>query len=156
MASQKPPLIKIRLVASPDDLSDIVRAELERLDMICFPEDKPYPKEGCFWWLAFDGKRVIAFAGLKPLAGINRGTGFLCRAGVIPNARGSKVQRRLVRARIKKALQLGLKRVITYTSRVNFGSIINLLKSGMRFYSPSNDWAHKEALYFCRVLSEPV
>ena len=140
--------MRIYQVATPDNLSDSVREKLDYLDSKTFEGEPPYKKDGCYWWLVYDDKgEAVGFAGLKVLDGLNKGLAFLCRAGVLPKASGHKLQRRLIRARIRKARKLGVKEVITYTSMWNFKSAVNILKSGLRFYKPENLWAG-HVLYF--------
>lgn len=61
---------------------------------------------------------------------------FLARAGLLPQARGQKLQRRLIRVRERWARQQGLKACITYVANDNPASLINLLKCGYDIYDP--------------------
>ena len=140
--------INIRLVATPDKLTDRIRTQLNELDAALFPEDAAYPKDGGYWWVAYMNHQPVAFAGLKPLSNPNKGMGFLCRAGVLKVSSGYGLQRRLIQIRVRKAKKIGLTQVITYASRDNYRSAANLLRSGLRFYSPQNEWGVPGALYF--------
>lgn len=140
--------VKIKLVATPESLTEEIRSVLNELDGACFPYDTLYPKAGCWWWIAYEDKVPVAFAGLRPLTGHDKGRGFLCRAGVLPKARGHKLQRRLIRCRLRKAKVCGLKEVITYTYRWNFESAFNLIKEGLRMYQPPYEWGSRGAMYF--------
>lgn len=144
--------INIRLVATPEKLSNSVKAQLEQLDATLFPEDQAYPKDGCYWWIAYMDHKPIAFAGLKPLPEPNRDIGFLCRAGVMAVASGYGLQRRLIKLRLCKARQLKLTEVITYTDKANHRSAANLLRCGLHFYTPRNEWGISGALYFHQFL----
>lgn len=145
--------MKLKLAARPGQLSEAVRATLNALDAQIFTDCSPYPKDDCYWWIVSNGKQdPVAFAGLKPLNGLNKGMGFLCRAGVLPTARGNGLQRRLIKVRVSMARRIALKEVITYTSRENYRSAANLLRSGFRFYRPSQEWGVPHALYFHREL----
>lgn len=140
--------IKIRLVGTPDKpVSDKVRQQLDTLDYKCL--EYLYPRNDAYWWLAKneDGK-AIGYCGLKPLTGSHKGMGFLCRAGVLPEAQGYNLQRRFIKLRIRKAKQIGLKQVITYTDRYNFKCIANMIKCGLRFYIPKNLYAGNSSVYF--------
>lgn len=143
-------MARIRLVARPDHLTPYYRSMLDGLDLKCFPEDEPYEKDGCYWWVAFDGPEPVAFAGLKPLTGQNGGLAFLCRAGVLRSARGQGLQKRLIRVRLARARAAGLSQVLTYTHPLNFESASNLLKCGMRFHEPPFEWGCKGAMYFSK------
>lgn len=139
---------RVRLVAKPGDISASTRAALNALDGRLFPEDELYPKDGCYWWLALDGDEPVGFAGLRPLVGHDKGTAFLCRAGVLPRAAGAGLQRRLIRVRLRHARAVGMRSVITYTSRYNFRSVVNLIRAGMRLYLPKYAWGVSGAWYF--------
>ena|SRR5688572_12634371 len=140
--------INIKLVATPYRLSDNIRSKLEELDSILFEGEVPYPKDGCYWWIAYMNHEPVAFAGLKVLKGCNKNVGFLCRAGVLKLASGKGLQRKLIAIRLNKAKKMKLSEVITYTHNANYKSAANLLRSGMRFYCPKNKWAGQQALYF--------
>lgn len=142
-------MITIRLVAKPNKLMESVRHTLNVLDAACFPEDSLYPKDGCYWWVVRDERGyAVAFAGLKPLTGHNKGMAFLCRAGVTVDMHGLGLQRRLIKIRVSYAKRLKLREVITYTSKDNFRSAANLLRSDFRFYKPIQEWGVSGALYF--------
>src|SRR5690606_22351986 len=66
----------------------------------------------------------------------NRCYAFLSRAGVLPEARGHKLQRRMIKVREKWAKDQGLKGASTYVANWNTRSLINLLKSGYQIYEP--------------------
>jgi ribosomal protein S18 acetylase RimI-like enzyme len=139
---------RIRLVARPGYLPADVRAKLDALDARLFPGDELYPKEGCYWWFATDSEGVVGFAGLKPLSGRDKGSAFLCRAGVLGRAAGAGLQRRLIRTRLRYARAAGLRCVVAYASRHNFASIANLIRCGMRIFSPVHSWGSHGAVYF--------
>ena len=139
----------IKLVAKPNKLMEQTRHTLNMLDAACFPEDELYPKDGCYWWIFFNVHgEPLAFAGLKPLTGFNKGMGFLCRAGVLPGARGKGLQRRLIKVRVSYARRLKLREVVTYTSPHNYKSAANLLRARFKFYKPIQPWGVDGALYF--------
>lgn len=140
--------INIKLVATPDNLSENIRTKLDYLDAKTFPGELSYPKDGCYWWIAYLDKETVGFAGLKPLKGSNKKIGFLCRAGVLSVASGQGIQRRFIKLRLDKARELGLSEVITYTYNKNYRSAANLLRSGLKFYTPQTNWAGISALYF--------
>jgi GNAT superfamily N-acetyltransferase len=136
--------IHIKLVATPDKLTREITDTLRGLQQRCFPYDPYYKPKGCWWWIAYDGKKPVAFVGLTPY----EDNGWIPRVGVIPNYRGHHLQRRLYRIVFNHARRLEMKRVVTYTHRYNFESAINMLKVGMCFYRPSYEWGCDGALYF--------
>jgi GNAT superfamily N-acetyltransferase len=105
------------------------------LDRACFPVDVPMVQEKidhAWWWVARLGGEPVAYAGL--LAQDGGAKAFLCRAGVLPQARGGGLQRRLLRAREAHARRVGVPRLYTYTSVFNFASTNSLLAAGYRPY----------------------
>jgi ribosomal protein S18 acetylase RimI-like enzyme len=126
--------LRTRLVGSPERTSRLRIAQLELLDTKCFPDDEPFGGYGdAWWWLTVhDSGQLVGFAGLQNLG---RGTGFLCRAGVLPAWRGQGVQRELIRRRVAQARRLGLSELVTYTAPENYASLNNLIACGFRFTS---------------------
>ncbi len=112
-----------------------VLKRLDQLDRKCFPQDEPWDaKERAYWWLArWDGVEA-GFAGILEVDGGQ--TGFLCRAGVLPEFRGNGIQRRLIQERVRFARSHGYKQVITYTSIDNTASSNNLIACGFVLYQP--------------------
>lgn len=107
-----------------------------RLDREIFPEIAPPPLDGRAWWLAWDGRRPIGFAGLL-LAGH---VAYLSRAGVVESARGKGVHHDLIRTRIEYARERGARAVLTYTMGDNARSANNLISEGFRIYVPDEPW----------------
>lgn len=130
--------VTIRLVASPNNISTKYQAILTNLQEICFesPSDRRQLGDS-YWWLAYRNKKPVGFAGLKP---DKYGNGFLCLAGVVPEARGHGIHRRMITARVKFGRQLGLKRLYTYT-KLNPASANSLIAAGFRAYLPPSMWA---------------
>jgi len=79
-------------------------------------------------------------------------TAYLSSAGVLPCARGNKLQQRMIKARVQWARVQGCENVITYTMYDNYPSIMNLLKQGFKFYDPHYKWAGKHVHYFIKEL----
>ena len=124
--------------------------ELVELDYECFPYDARMSFSGTRWWLATDEDgKAVAYAGLEHRYGDR---GFLCRAGVLPEARGNGLQKRLIRARERGARSLSMDRLITYTDKHNVVSSNNLIACGYRLYRPEDEWGTPAALYWYRDL----
>lgn len=123
------------------------------LDEICFPADDRVAVPGSLWWVAWEGKEPVAYAGLR-LCSMpeNRGLGFLCRAGVIPAYRGRGLQKKLIRVREAEARQLGLGELVTYCMGSNSPSLNSLVTCGYRFYSPATKYGGPGAVYLRRKL----
>lgn len=144
--------IQIRRVATPDDISKYNFNILNDMDKECFQGEKPYPKKGSYWWLAYYEDEPVAFAGLTLYDYIEQPAAFLSRAGVLPKARGHGLQRRFIRAREKLAKKVGYHRIITYTSYESIISANNLIKCGYLLYTPKHDWGIKHGLYFQKII----
>ena len=133
-------MIRVRCALADDP-------RLDALDRACFPDDAPYPKRarGCSWWLALDADgAAVAFAGMRVLRDVT----FLCRAGVMPLARGGHLHRRLIRVRLRAAP--AEMPIVTYTIAGNVVSANNLIACGMRLWTPRNAWAGRDVLYWRR------
>lgn len=98
------------------------------------------------WWVGWNGDIPVAYAGAKLIPQAN--CVFLSRAGVMPEARGQGLQRKMIAIRLRWARQQGVKRVITYTHPLNVVSSNNLIRSGFLLYRPEWEWAGPEFLYW--------
>lgn len=106
------------------------------------------------WWIAFDGKDAIAFAGLKPSIR-SQAVGYMCSAGVLPSHRGKGLQVRLIRKRVARAREHGWHTVITDTVNDNAASMRSLIKCGFRPYLPDVRWnASEGAVYWKRATEQ--
>lgn len=113
----------------------------------CFPHDSAYLPGRGHWWLAHTkDKQLAGFAGLQESSQWSD-TGYLVRAGVLPEYRGNGLQKRLIRVRIAAARRLGWKYVITDT-RLNPESANSLISCGFRMYLPRKPWSFKDACYW--------
>lgn len=140
-----------KLVAAPDNLSSSVIKKLAELDLICFgPEDHAsLDLSESYWWFIYnEAGKVVAYSGLK----LYPQACFLCRSGVLKEARGAGLQRRMIYTRERKAKKLGFKRIITYTSRFNAASANNIFKCGYKLYVPKIEWASSSCVYFEKLI----
>lgn len=117
-------------VRETDDL-DLV----QELDRQIFPTTPALTEDelaGAVWWVARMGKEPVAFGGLRLEDGGAKA--MLLRAGVLAQARGAGLQRRLVRAREAYARRHGVPRLYTYVWAYGLASMNNLIKCGYRPY----------------------
>lgn len=97
------------------------------------------------WWVAeTEAGELVAYAGvwLKP----SKKAAYLTRAGVLPEARGQGLQRRLLRVRERYARAQGAERTYTYVLDTNFPSMTNLIRCGYFPYYSTGDgyiWLQK-------------
>lgn len=105
------------------------------------------------WWLVYHdaSKYPVAFCGLTealhtPL------TGYLKRAGVLKEFRGSGLQRKLITVRERKARRMGLEMMLTDTTD-NPVSSNSLIRAGYRIFEPAYRWAFKHSIYWKKDLT---
>ena len=126
---------------------------LSALQLICLPYDKPYPTNTGWWWIATNNDcEPIGFAGVVPSMRW-ADTGYFCRAGVVPDARGKGLQKRLIRVRIRQAKVNGWRWLITDTNE-NPASSNSLINTGFKLFEPSNPWGADNTLYWRLKLKE--
>lgn len=125
------------------------------LDEICFPEDYRITTEGAMWWVVWCGEHPVGYAGLRPCkAEVNRGIGFLNRAGVLKEHRGKGLQKRLIRVRERAAVAAGMREVVTYVASWNCASINSLIACGYKTYCPDTKWGGTGAVYLWKKLTK--
>jgi len=124
-----------------------VQERLSILQSLCLPHDKPYDTTRGDWWIVRDAFNIdCAFGGIVASQRWSD-TGYLCRAGVIPTHRGNGLQRRLIRARIRQARELGWNWVITDTYH-NPASANSLIAVGFKMFEPTIPWGANGTLYW--------
>ena len=125
-------------------------AALEVLQAEVFPDDAPVEATDGWWWLVFHRGAVVGFGHMrKPPRDTN--LGYMARAGVLPKHTGRGLQRRLIKARLKKAMELGFTRVVC-TTYENVPSMVNLIKEGFLPYTPGEPWAYSGTVYWMKKL----
>lgn len=126
------------------------QALIKEMQATCLPGAPRYPFEDAYWWIAEEDGQVVGFAGYTPSQQW-ASTVYLCRAGVIPVARGRGLQKRLIRARLKHAKKNGAKWAVTDT-RHNPASANSLIACGFRMYTPQHPWSFADAAYWIKTL----
>jgi GNAT superfamily N-acetyltransferase len=126
-------------------------ALLLRLQREALPHDRPIATTQGWWFIAYDGERPVGFSGMY-LSTQWSDTVYLCRAGVLERARGHGLQKRLIRARIRKAKALGYCWAVTDTYE-NPESGNSLIRCGFRLFQPSRPWGADGVNYWRRSLS---
>ncbi|UVO31720.1 GNAT family N-acetyltransferase [Bradyrhizobium arachidis] len=102
------------------------------------------------WWLAHDGTKPVAFAGVVP-AKRARNAGYFCRVGVLSSHRGRALQLRLMRAIESHARRTGWRSIISDTTD-NVASANNFIRAGYKLYAPEVPWAWPNTLYWRKCL----
>jgi len=128
-----------------------VQTTLTFLQRKILPQDTPYLTDRGHWWIVYApcGKPV-AFAGMVRSTRWTD-TGYLCRAGVMDGFTGHGLQLRMIKARLRKAKELGWAWCITDTTD-NPASSNSLINAGFKLYTPANPWGFARALYWKRKI----
>jgi GNAT superfamily N-acetyltransferase len=121
---------------------------VKALHTLCLPGDDW--EDASQHWILWLDNTPVGFCSAKQLTA-DDSVVFLSRAGLLPVARGSGLQRRMIQTRLQWCRSVGAKTVITYTVYDNHASIINLLRCGFKFYFPVGQWAG-DVHYFMREL----
>ena len=104
------------------------------------------------YWGAFDtDKNLLAFGGLVRSVRFYD-TVYLHAAGVAESARGHRLQRRLIRVRLRWAKANGYRWAITDTVPYNPASACSLIACGFKPYWPKKQWKLEGACYWRRKL----
>lgn len=124
------------------------------VDCVCFPHenDSIGLKDLDSWvlWGAFAGSEMVGYCATQVLP--DRGTIYLCRAAVLPHARGQGLQRRMVSVRLAHGRKQGYQYAITYVHVDNLASANTLIKSGFTLYEPTQDWKDRKFIFLRRPL----
>ncbi len=127
-------------------------ALVNALFTLCMPLDiAPAWVRQTMWACHAEDGTPVAYCSASVLAN-DSDTAFLSSAGVLPCARGHKLQQRMIKARVRWARMMGCTYAITYTVYDNWASITNLLKQGFQFYDPHYRWAGKNVHYFIKEI----
>jgi GNAT superfamily N-acetyltransferase len=127
-----------------------VQSRLAALQKICLPYDNAIDTNFGCWWIASDTSGDVAFAGLTRTISWTD-CGYLCRAGVVPDARGQGLQKKLIHVRARQAKTFGWKWLVTDT-RFNPASANSLIACGFKMFEPSQPWGCKDTLYWRKKL----
>jgi|688.fasta_scaffold01478_48 predicted acetyltransferase len=127
---------------------------VSKLDRKCFVGDSPVSLKDTYWWIAYNKVgNPVGFSGLKLCRRKeNKGLGYFSRAGVMKSYRGRGTQKKMIKARLRMARQLGLTHCVTYVKGFNLPSANSLISCGFKLYNPHYKWGGKSALYFLKCL----
>ena len=132
-----------RAWSSEDETADLA------LDRALFPNDEPVTIAHALWIAEDERGLPVGFCAAKNTLGY----AFLLRAAVTEGANGQGLQRRMIRVREAWARKQGAKRIITYVSHANAPSLVNLIRCGYRFYTPTTLYAGKRFHYLEKDLT---
>lgn len=141
------PRPRVAIRATHDDDDTIAALDRECHGDNAHPVDLDSFNPEC--WLATGPKGVPVGYGVAVLIA---GVVYLRRAGVVPEARGVGLQRRLIRARVAWARTVGASHVETYTLPDNPWSMCSLIDCGFRPWEPPDRYAGDGRVYWRRDL----
>lgn len=105
--------------------------EVRELHALAFPEDAWVGDDHTFWIARDREGRAVGFC--SAIYNVDKRSVFLSRAAVMGCAKGTGLQRRMIRVRLRWARANGAPAAHTYTTLKNYASMLNLLKCGFRF-----------------------
>jgi GNAT superfamily N-acetyltransferase len=119
-------------------------------EVLCDESGETTWEEGAEYWAAYDGTDLIGFAGLKQS---ERWTDcvYFHTCGIVWGYRGKRLQRRLIRARLRWAKRNGFVWAHTYTLPSNPASSRSLIACGFRPYWPARPWAGAVCYWFRKL-----
>jgi GNAT superfamily N-acetyltransferase len=127
-----------------------ISSTLTRLHEATFGNTAPIPHFNVgWWWLVKHEGKPVGFCGLR--AADDKKVGYLKRAGVLHEARGQGLQRRMIHVRERHARREGMVLMLTDTTD-NPASANTLMSAGYRLYKPEYRWALPNALYWRKEL----
>lgn len=136
-----------------DHTDEDVAEDLCFMDECCFIKGLDAALElsplSCWWIVYDDAGKPVGYAGVCP-SHQWQGYGYLCRAGVMPTARGHGLQKRLLRVRERYAKRIGWHGLLTDTTD-NVYSANNLAKAGYGMYEPTSPWGMAHTLYWRKL-----
>lgn len=117
---------------------------------VCLPGDQRITDSGDrYLWLA---KRDGKPCGFLILQDIGDDAVYVELVGVLPEATGQGLQRKLMRVALRWARKAGAKLAISYTAHWNHASSNNFVADGWRLYTPEYRWGWADGLYWRKSL----
>ena len=133
----------------PEDFDD----EIMSMQRLTLPLSPPLPFEDAGdWWIAFFGDAPIGFASLSASNKYHH-SGYLSRAGVLPAHGGHGLQKRLIRARERRARTYGWQMLVTDTWYKNPASQRSLIACGYKPFIPEEPWSFEHSIYWKKDLT---
>lgn len=120
---------------------------LARLQKEILPSDRLCDTNEGYWWIVYtENNKAVGFAGMKQSHQFTDCV-FFHRSGVADEHNGNGLQKRLIKARIRKARHMGFNWAVSDTSR-NPASSNSLINCGFKMYEPSKPWGWNHTNYW--------
>ncbi|MBK6920583.1 MAG: hypothetical protein IPH07_24495 [Deltaproteobacteria bacterium] len=128
-------------IAKPGD-----RDLLLCMQRVCLPaDDSADPRRG-EWLVGRTPKGTpVCFSGGYTYRSSGEAAFIVSRQGVIPSHRGLRLQKRLLQLTCRRAAELGLPEVWSYTSLANVASANSFIAAGFRLWVPAHWHDHDDA-----------
>ena len=108
---------------------------------------KPAKVDVGYWWIVYtDENEAVGFAAMKQSAQFTDCV-FFHRSGVCEEHTGNGLQKRLIKARMRKAKHMGFNWAVSDTT-LNPASSNSLIACNFRIYQPSKPWGWKHTNYW--------
>ena len=122
---------------------------ISQLNSCIFPEDSLEIKKQTHAWIVWVKGDAVGFCTLDLFG---KHYAFHSRAGLMSEARGFNLQKRMLSVRERYAKRAGCKAVITYTLIDNIYSIANLQNMKYKIYIPEYQYVGGDCLYWIKNL----
>ncbi len=110
--------------------------EIKKLDLACFPTDQREDFSDQEMWLATVDDEPVGFTAYK----LEGGVPTITRMGVVPQARGMRLQVRFAHVAAQAARRAGFALIKTYVRADNLASLRNLIRAG---FVPVKTWVEE-------------
>lgn len=108
------------------------------------------PEEG-YWWLVYEGKNPVAFAGMTTMQSWPK-AGYIARVGVLPECRGKGLQKKLLAVCERMAKRLGWRHLIS-TTYCNPPSANSFIARKFKTYEPTSRWGAEDTIYWIKSIN---
>lgn len=120
---------------------------INRLQKEILPSDDPCDTNEGYWWIVYsESNKAVGFAGMKQSSQFGDCV-FFHRAGIADECNGHGLQKRLIKARIRKAKSMGFNWAVSDTTK-NPASSNSLINCGFKMYEPSKPWGWSYSCYW--------
>lgn len=134
-------------VRQVDNKSKDIQDALMGLQLTILDGTRPAKPEIGYWWMVTTEKgEVVGFAAMKQSAQFGDCV-FFHRSGIMEEHTGQGLQKRLIKARMRKAKHMGFNWAVSDTTH-NPASSNSLINCGFKMYQPSKPWGWKHTCYW--------
>jgi GNAT superfamily N-acetyltransferase len=133
------------------EMSQTTEQAIRFLQKECLPLDTVLSPKNGWWWMAYCDGRMAGFAAMLQSSKTPQAV-YLARAGTLEAFRGRGLQKKLIKARLKFAYDLGMTQAISDTTD-NVASANALIANGFKLFEPEEPWGLQNTLYWRRSIA---